>query len=134
MMIGSLGNTNVHIISRDSCSGTEWRRRELLRSSGFMAWTGFLADNVHFCRNRSGMNGKGMVFRHLNLTHFLDDHVECLMDISTQTQGSAVLFSDPYRVCQWPGRPTLSDTTARNRHNLGLGGGRLLGFKLTRNS
>ena len=57
-----------------------------------MARTGFLADNVHCCRSRSGMNGKGVVFRHLNLTHLLDDHVERLMDISTQTQGSAVLF------------------------------------------
>ena len=91
MMIGGLGDTNVHIISRVGGSGTEWRLRELLRSSGFMARTGFLADNVHFCRNRSGMNGKGIVFRHLNLTHFVDDHEECLVDISTQMQGSAVL-------------------------------------------
>jgi len=95
MMIGSIGNTNVHIISRVGGSGTEWRLREFLRSSGFMARTGFLADNVHFCRTRSGMHGKGMVFRHLNLTHFLDDHAECFMDISTQTQGSAVLVLIP---------------------------------------
>ncbi len=46
-----------------------------------MARTGFLADNVHFCRNRSGMNGKGIVFRHLNHTHLLDDRVKCLVDI-----------------------------------------------------
>ena len=94
MMIGSLGGTrcNVYIISRVGGSGTEWRLRELLRPSGFIARTGFLTDNVHFCRNRSGMNGKGIVFRHVNLTHFLDDHVECLVDISTQMQGSAVYF------------------------------------------
>ena len=95
MMIGSLGNTNVHIISRVGGSGTEWRLREFLRSSGFMARTGFLADNVHFCRNRSGMNGKGMVFIHLNPTRFVDDHVECLTDINAQTQGSAMLFLIP---------------------------------------
>ena len=108
MMIGGLGDTNVHIISRVGGSGTEWRLRELLMSSGFMARTGFLADNVHFCRNRSGVNGKGIVFRHLNLTHFVDDHEECLVDISTQMQGSAVLFLIPTayacgRVAQ-PGR------------------------------
>ena len=57
-----------------------------------MAQTGFLGDNVHFCRTRRGMHGEGMVFIHLNLTHFLDDRVECLTDISTQTQGSAVLL------------------------------------------
>ena len=92
MMIRSLGNTNVHIISRVGGSGTERRLRECLRSSGFTARTGFLAHNVHFCRTRSGVHGKGMVFRHLNLTHFLDDHVECLTDIITQTQVSAMLF------------------------------------------
>ena len=95
MMIGGLGDTNVHIISRVGGSGTEWRLRELLRSSGFMARTGFLADNVHFCRHRSGMYGKGVLFNHLHLTHFVDDHEECLVDISTQMQGSAVLFLIP---------------------------------------
>ena len=130
MMMGNLGDTNVHTISRVGGSGTERRLRELLRSSDFMARTGFLADTVHFCRTRRGMHGEGMVFRHLSLTHFLDDHAECLTDINTQTQGSSVLFfSDPSRVCQWPGRPTLSDTTARNRHNRGLGGGMLLGLR-----
>ena len=49
MMICRLGDTNVHIIiNRVSASGTEWRLKELLRSSGFMARTGLLADNVHF--------------------------------------------------------------------------------------
>ena len=62
-----------------------------------MARTGFLADNVHFRRNRSGMHGKGIVivFRPINLTHFVDDHVECLVDISTQMLGSAVLCLTP---------------------------------------
>ena len=131
MMIGGLGDTNVHIISRVGGSGTEWRLREFLRSSGFMARTGFLADNVQICRRRSGMYGKGVLFRHFYLTHFVDDHDECLVDISTQMQGSAMLFSDPYRVCLWPGCPTLLDTTARNNHYLRLGGGKLLGFRHT---
>ena len=95
MMIGSLGDTNVHIISRVGGSGTEWRLREFWRSSGFMARIGFIAGNVPLIRTRSGMHGKGMVFRHLNLTHFLDDHVECLTDINTQTQGSAMLCLIP---------------------------------------
>ena len=135
MMIGSLGSTNVHIISRVGGSGIEWRLREFSRSSGFMARTGFLADNAHFCRTRSGVHGKGMVFRHFNLTHFLDDHVECLTDINTQTQGSAMrFFSDSNHVRQRSGRPPQSDTAARNRDNLGLGRGRLLGFTLTLSS
>ena len=63
MLIRSLGDTNAHIINRVSGSGTEWRLREFLRSSGFMARTGFLADNVHCCRTRSGMRCKSMVFQ-----------------------------------------------------------------------
>jgi hypothetical protein len=71
------------------------------------------------------------LFRHLHLTHFVDDHEECLVDISTQMQGSAVLFLIPTvyacgrvaRPCWTPphGIITISD----------LGGGRLLGFRLT---
>ena len=71
MMTRSLGDTNAHIISRVSGSGTEWRLRDFLRSSGFMPRTGFIAGSVHCCRARSGMHGKGMVFRHINLTHFV---------------------------------------------------------------
>ena len=34
MMIGRLGDTNVHIISRVGGSGTEWRLRELFEVVG----------------------------------------------------------------------------------------------------
>jgi hypothetical protein len=47
-------------------------------------------DNMHFCRTRQGPSGKGRVFANLGLTHFVDDHVECLKDIrdhSTSWQG-----------------------------------------------
>ena len=37
MMTDSLGDTNVHIISRVDGSGTERRRRDYLRSSEFVA-------------------------------------------------------------------------------------------------
>ncbi len=91
MMIRGIRDTNVHIISRVGGSGTERRLREFLRSSGFMARTGFLADNVHVCRDCSGLRGKCVVFRRFNFTHWLGDHV----DIHTQTQGSATLFLIP---------------------------------------
>ena len=93
MMINDLGDTNTHIINKVSGSGA--RLKNFLGSSGFFARTGFLAENVHFCRHRSGMQGKGVVFRHLNLTHFVDDRVECLTDIANQTQGLATLFLIP---------------------------------------
>ena len=115
MMTDSLGDTNVHIISRVDGSGTVRRRRDYLRSSELVVRTGFLADDI-LGRARRGMHGEGLVFRHLCLAHFLD--AECLTDVRTQTQGSAVLFADPSRVlCRRPGRPTLSDTTARPSHS-----------------
>ena len=91
-MFSDIGNTNAHIIIRFSGSGTEARLRNFWLSSGFMARTGFLADNIHFCRARSGVHGKGVVFRHVNRTDFVDDRVDCLMDIGAQTQGSATVL------------------------------------------
>ena len=93
MTITELGATNTHIISKVSGSGT--RLKNFLGSSGFFVRTGFLPENIHFCRHRSGVQGKGMVFRRLNLTHFVDDRIDCLTDIATQTQRSAVLFLIP---------------------------------------
>ena len=122
MLVNNLGDANTHIIIRVIGSGA--RLRNFLGSSGFFARTGFLAENVHFRRNRSGMQGKGVVLRHLNLTHLLDDRVDCIMDISAQTQGSA-RFSDSDHVCQRPGRPPQLDTTTRHCDNIGLGRGRL---------
>ena len=46
MMTDSLGDTNVHIISRVDGSGTERRRKDYLRSSEFVVRTGFLADDI----------------------------------------------------------------------------------------
>ncbi|MFM7986670.1 MAG: hypothetical protein ACKPKO_45880, partial [Candidatus Fonsibacter sp.] len=129
MMICSLRDTNVHIINRVGGSGTERRLREFLRSSGFMAQTGFIADNAHFCRARSGMRGKGVVFVSLILTHFVDDRVDCLTDIRTQTQGSAMLCLIPAMYASGHINRSYRDTTARNRDNLGRGRDRLLGFR-----
>ena len=53
-------------------------------------------------------------------TRFVDDREECLVDINTQMQGSALLFLTP-TVYLWPGCPTLLDTTARNHQYLRFG-------------
>jgi len=128
MMTDSLGDTNVHIISRVDGSGTERRRKDYLRSSEFVVRTGFLADDI-LGRARRGMHGEGLVFRRLCLAHCLD--AECLTDVRTQTQGSAVLLHIPPvyaggRVAQ-PCR-----TPPHGRRTLGLGGGRLPGFRHAR--
>ena len=93
MLITELGATNTHIINKVSGSGASLKN--FLGSWGFFARTGFLAENVHFCRHCNGMQGKGVLFRHLNLTHFVGDRVEWLTDIANQTQRLATLFLIP---------------------------------------
>ena len=90
MMITELGATNTHIINMVNGSGT--RLKNFLGSSGFFVRTAFLPENIHFCRHRSGVQGKGTVFIRLNLIHFVDDRSDCLADNATRTQGSAMLF------------------------------------------
>ena len=128
MMTDSLGDTNVHIISRVDGSGTERRRRDYLRSSEFVVRAGLLADDI-LGRARRRMHGEGLVFRHLCLAHCLD--AECLTDVRTQTQGSAVLLQIPpvYYAGGRVAQPCR--TPPHGRRTLGLGGGRLLGFRLT---
>ena len=101
MMISELGATNTHIISRVSGSGA--RLKVFLESSGFLVRTGFLPEDIHFCRHRSGVQGKGMVFRRLNLTHFVDARIECLTEIATRRKGRQCLFSESDHVRQRPG-------------------------------
>ena len=116
MMTDSLGDTNVHIISRVDGSGTERRRRDYLRSSEFVVRTGFLADDI-LGRARRGMRGEGLVFRHCPLPHPLFGRG---MPHGHQHPDARVgrAFADPSRVlCRRPGRPTLSDTTARPSHS-----------------
>ena len=127
--LGAEDYTNVHIISGGGGSCTEWRLRGFRRSSGYMARTSFFVDSVRCCRARSGVRDKGMVFRHLNPTHFLDDHVECFYGHQHPDARVGNAFSDSNHVCQRPGRPPI-----RNRDNLGLGRSRLLGFRLTLSS
>ena len=115
MMTDSLGDTNVHIISRVDGSGTERRRRDYLRSSEFVVRTGFLADDI-LGRARRGMRGEGLVFRHCPLPHPLFGRG---MPHGHQHPDARVgrAFAYPSRVCRRPGRPTLSDTTARPSHS-----------------
>ena len=45
------------------------------------AHTGLLKRNVFFCTERTGPDGKGPIARKLRLTHFIDDHDECLKTV-----------------------------------------------------
>ena len=116
MLTGSIGDSNVRIVSRVGGSGTERRLRDSGGSSEFVARTGFLADYVRCGRARRGMRGEGLVFRHCPLPHPL---FERGMPHGHQHPDARVgrAFADPSRVCRWPGRPTLSGTTARPSHS-----------------
>ena len=113
MMTDNLGVTTVHIINRVDGSGTERRHRDYLRSSEFVVRTGFLADDI-LGRARRGMRGEGLVQTPLPRPLFGRGVPHGCQDPDARV-GRA--FADPSRVCRRPGRPTLSDTTARPSHS-----------------
>ena len=57
---------------------------------------GMSRDQIHLCRHRSGVNGKGPIAAQLGLTHFVDNDWENLQAISQYGQGilKAVIFYD----------------------------------------
>lgn len=65
---------NVFIISRCSIA-VEEKTKEWLKYRKFYKKTGFLPENVHFCRERAE---KATIAKKLKLTHFIDDQPEVL--------------------------------------------------------
>jgi len=131
MMTGSLGDTRAHHYQpglrfrhRAEAQGFRGGPRNSWRGPCFSRTTSTLAVPAVACVARAWCSDTVLC-----LTHFSDE--ACLTDISTQTQGSAVLLQIPPvyaggRVAQ-PCR-----TPPHGRRTLGLGGGRLPGFRHTR--
>jgi hypothetical protein len=79
-LVSRIGPKNVHIISKVGFRAEEiWSN--VLRDSGFLQNTGMLAENVHWVRDRTGINGKAPIAMRLGLTHFVDDRYDVLHDI-----------------------------------------------------
>ena len=68
---------DLYIVSK-SGAFTEWRAREWLEHHRFYDRTGIPRANLRFCRRRED---KGGIARQLELTHFVDDHLEVLRSL-----------------------------------------------------
>ena len=79
-LVENIGADNVFIVSR---VGDQARRmwEAVLWESGFLQDTGALKSNLRWVKDRVGPSGKWPVVRELRLTHFVDDHVDVLLDI-----------------------------------------------------
>jgi hypothetical protein len=51
--------------------------------------TGLLEENIHFCAEVSGPDGKGPIAAKLGITHFVDDSDEALASIYCDAAGNA---------------------------------------------
>ncbi len=53
-------------------------------------------DQVHICKYKSGIHGKGPIAAAANVTHFVDNDWECLMDVAkhTSTLRAVVLYDN----------------------------------------
>ena len=65
------------------------------KAAGLMR-LGMGSDQIHLCKHKGGVNGKGPIAKNLGLTHFVDNDWENLRAISQYGQGivEAVIFYD----------------------------------------
>ena len=93
------GFDNLYIISRtrDGNWYSYHRGRKIeawvvrfVRSLGFVD-LGMPVENIHLCRARSGRDGKGRIADHCQLTHFIDDHLECHWSVLEDSEGNAMM-------------------------------------------
>lgn len=79
------GPDNVFVVSKLGSDMQKLTETWLLETMDICGETGLRQENIHFCTQRSGRQGKGAVASRLQLSHFVDDNFECLNS----------LFSDP---------------------------------------
>ena len=88
--VDRFGPANVFILSK--CSGGMRGRMEtwLFRTMSVCGEEiGMVRGYVKFCRERSGLEGKGRVARDLHLSHFVDDKDECLWSVYEEGDSQA---------------------------------------------
>ena len=79
-LVNQIGEENVFIVSKVGHHGERvWAN--VLHATGFYRQTGVLPRNVKWVRERTGAAGKAPVVAQLQLTHFVDDHADVLVDI-----------------------------------------------------
>ena len=100
LFAAEFGLQNMHFISRTT-RGT-WHSHHgrlgrveawvvrLIRSTGLLEM-GMPEENIHLTPQKSGPNGKGVASRDLQLTHMIDNDLECLWSVLNDRAGNSGL-------------------------------------------
>ena len=88
-IVQHFGANNVFIVSK--CSGVmrDNCKTWLFKTMDICGNAGMLSDNVHFCHQCWGPQGKGRIAGALGITHFIDDRDDCLWSVYQDTNGNA---------------------------------------------
>lgn len=88
-LVEIFGPECVFIVSKLSSEMQKHTETWLHETMDFCGQAGLLKENVHFCRKRSGKDGKGPVASRLRLSYFIDDNVECLESVFNDAAGNS---------------------------------------------
>jgi len=85
------GGDNVFLVSKVKPGGAMQRRTEqwLHETMRFCEFTGLPRENIVYCAEMNGPNGKGVVAQRLGLSHFVDDKVACLEAVFHDSAGNS---------------------------------------------
>ena len=88
-LVEAYGPDNVFVISKARHRMQRLLEIWLFSTMDICGQTGILRGNIHFCTDRSGPNGKGVVADALRISHFVDDKLECLQSIYGDPAGNS---------------------------------------------
>ena len=88
-LVDALGRDNVFIISKAKYRMQRQLETWLFHTMDICGQTGILRENIAFCTQRNGPNGKGVQAKAFRLSHFLDDKLECLESIYGDPAGNS---------------------------------------------
>jgi len=118
-LVRAFGPQNVFIVSKVGRMMEALSQTWLHQTMNICGRTGLLRENIHFCRECTGPQGKGVVAATLGLSHFVDDKDENLWSVYNDPAGNSrcvidqlggLLFhfarsgvkSRPPMPCKWP--------------------------------
>lgn len=96
-LVELFGPDNVYVISKVGADMQRLTETWLHDVMNICGQTGLRAENIHFCRKRSGRDGKGPLAARLQLSHFVDDNFECLESVFNDQSGNSREYVEQFR-------------------------------------
>jgi len=90
-LVQLFGDENVFLVSKVHLGGGMQHRTERWLHDTCMVCerTGLKSGNIRFCENTTGSDGKGVVAKELQLSHFVDDRLEVLESVFADPCGNS---------------------------------------------